>query len=216
MAFLRQNHLDRHLAELVGAINPSAVKQAAPLSSEIRQSIDDANRLVAQAEADGKGLPILLRQYLKLNARLIAFNVDPDFGDGLDALMMVDLTAVDSTILNRYFRTSRGHRVPRSASSPAIGTRRLSRLGTRMATHPHTPTDDSNRETVVAGAPERARRLRRGRRESSSSRRRQSAHDGGTDDRARRGWSSIEPNPSGTQIPHECITRPITRCASTM
>lgn len=107
IAFLEQNHLDRDLAELVEAINPSAVKPAAPLSSanpqSIPRSIDDANRLVAQAEADGKGLPILLRQYLKLNARLLGFNVDPAFGDALDALMMVDLTTVDPAILNRYF-----------------------------------------------------------------------------------------------------------------
>jgi hypothetical protein len=45
---------------------------------------------------------VLLRQYLKLNARLIGFNVDPDFGDVVDALMMVDLTAVEPTILARY------------------------------------------------------------------------------------------------------------------
>jgi hypothetical protein len=68
----------------------------------IPHSIDDANRLIAQAEADGKGVPILLRQYLKLNARLLGFNVDPDFGDALDALMMVDLTTVDPSILRRY------------------------------------------------------------------------------------------------------------------
>jgi hypothetical protein len=46
---------------------------------------------------------VLLRQYLKLNARLLGFNVDPNFGDALDALMMVDLTAVTPAILNRYF-----------------------------------------------------------------------------------------------------------------
>jgi putative hemolysin len=102
MAFLQQNHLDRDLAELVEAMNPAG-NPAAPPSSAIPQSIEEANRLVTQAEADGKGLPILLRQYLKLNARLIGFNVDPHFGDALDALMMVDLTAVDSAILNRYF-----------------------------------------------------------------------------------------------------------------
>jgi putative hemolysin len=103
MAFLQQNHLNQNLAELVEAINPGAVKPAASLSSAIPRSIDEANWLVTQAEPDGKGLPILLRQYLKLNARLIGFNVDPNFGDALDALMMVDLTAVDSAILNRYF-----------------------------------------------------------------------------------------------------------------
>jgi hypothetical protein len=45
----------------------------------------------------------LLRQYLKLNARLIGFNADANFGDALDALMMVDLTAVEPCILTRYF-----------------------------------------------------------------------------------------------------------------
>ena len=55
-----------------------------------------------RAESDGKGVPILLRQYLKLNARLIGFNVDPNFGDALDALMMVDLAVVDPAILSRY------------------------------------------------------------------------------------------------------------------
>lgn len=106
MAFLQQNHLNQDLAELVEAINPGALKPAGPLSLAVPQpiphSIDDANRLVAQTEADGKGVPILLRQYLKLNAKLIGFNVDPDFGDALDALMMVDLTTVDPAILRRY------------------------------------------------------------------------------------------------------------------
>ena len=60
------------------------------------------NGLVERAETDGKGMPVLLRQYLKLNARLIGVNVDPAFGEALDALMIVDLTTVDLPILNRY------------------------------------------------------------------------------------------------------------------
>ena len=58
--------------------------------------------MVTEAERDGKGVPVLLRQYLKLNAKLLGFNVDPQFGDALDALMMVDLTTVDAAILHRY------------------------------------------------------------------------------------------------------------------
>jgi len=103
MALLRQNHLDRELAELAEAINPYDVNPAPPVSTAIPQSIEEANRFVMRAEADQKGVPVLLRQYLKLNARLIGFNVDPNFGDALDALMMVDLAAVDPAILNRYF-----------------------------------------------------------------------------------------------------------------
>jgi len=100
MAFLQQNHLDRDLAHLVDAINPRVVNATPALA--IPRSVEEANRLVAMAEADGKGVPILLRQYLKLNAKLLGFNVDPQFGDALDALMMVDLTRVDAAILNRY------------------------------------------------------------------------------------------------------------------
>jgi putative hemolysin len=99
MAFLRQNHFDSGLAELVEAINPA--RPSAPLLA-VPTSIEDMNRLVSRSETDNKGVPILLRQYLKLNARLIAFNVDPTFGDALDALMFVDLTRVDRSILKRY------------------------------------------------------------------------------------------------------------------
>jgi len=103
MAFLLQNHLDRDLAELVEAIHPHELNPARRLSIAIPRSIDKVDRLVMQAEAGDKGVPILLRQYLKLNARLMGFNVDPNFGDALDALLMVDLVAVDPAILSRYF-----------------------------------------------------------------------------------------------------------------
>jgi hypothetical protein len=47
-------------------------------------------------------MPVLLRQYLRLNARLLAFSVDPAFGDALDGLLVVDLTKVDRPLLDRY------------------------------------------------------------------------------------------------------------------
>ena len=100
MAFLHQNHLDSDLAQIVEPITPRVVTPApAPY---VPRSVEEADRLVTEAERDGKGVPVLLRQYLKLNAKLLGFNVDPQFGDALDALMMVDLTTVDVTILNRY------------------------------------------------------------------------------------------------------------------
>jgi hypothetical protein len=57
---------------------------------------------VTASEPDGKGVPVLLRQYLKLNARVLGFNIDPAFGDALDALMMVDLLHVQPALLTRY------------------------------------------------------------------------------------------------------------------
>lgn len=101
MAFLGQNHRDAALAALVDAVCPPAPPCSAP-TGVLPRSIEEADRLIARLEGDGKGMPVLLRQYLKLNARVLGFNVDPSFGDVLDALMMVDLTTVDRAVLNRY------------------------------------------------------------------------------------------------------------------
>src|SRR5262249_32838437 len=98
--FLRQNHLDHGLAELVEAVTPP--RPAAPAHGAVPGSVADIDRLVARTEHDGKGMPVLLRQYLKLNARLMGVNVDRKFGDVVDALMIVDLASVDSGLLQRY------------------------------------------------------------------------------------------------------------------
>jgi putative hemolysin len=102
MSFLRQNHFAAEYGELVAALHRPGIASARGAVVSASQSLDEVNRLVERAEADGKGMPVLLRQYLKLNARLIGFNVDPAFGEALDALMLVDLMAVDLPILDRY------------------------------------------------------------------------------------------------------------------
>ena len=51
---------------------------------------------------NGRGLPVLLRQYLKLGGEVLAFNVDPDFHQALDGLIVVDLVHADATAIGRY------------------------------------------------------------------------------------------------------------------
>lgn len=51
---------------------------------------------------NGRGLPVLLRQYLKLGGEVLAFNVDPAFNAALDALIVVDLARADATAIGRY------------------------------------------------------------------------------------------------------------------
>jgi hypothetical protein len=57
---------------------------------------------VRQIEPDGKDIPVLLRQYLKLSAKLLGFTVDASFGNVLDGLVIVDLDHVEPAILSRY------------------------------------------------------------------------------------------------------------------
>ena len=47
------------------------------------------SNLIYRMEGD-KGLPVLIRQYLNLNGRLVCFNVDKDFNNALDGLIIVD------------------------------------------------------------------------------------------------------------------------------
>ena len=48
------------------------------------------------------GVPVLLRQYLKLGGKLLGFNVDPQFADALDGLIVVDLTKTEPKLLDSY------------------------------------------------------------------------------------------------------------------
>jgi putative hemolysin len=66
------------------------------------QDIDALSSLIGEIEPDGKGVPVLLRQYLKLNGGILGFNIDKEFGSVLDALIMVDLTRTDPKVLPRY------------------------------------------------------------------------------------------------------------------
>jgi hypothetical protein len=57
--------------------------------------------LISDIDNDRRGIPVLLRQYLKLGGKLLGFNVDRSFSDVLDGLILVDLTQTDSRLLAR-------------------------------------------------------------------------------------------------------------------
>ena len=105
MAFLEANRLLPDLARLVAPRNPPAAsrrRDEGVAAGRFAADLDEADALVADIEADGRGLPVLLRQYLKLNARLLGWNVDRRFGGALDGLMLVDLVDVPRPVLARY------------------------------------------------------------------------------------------------------------------
>jgi putative hemolysin len=64
--------------------------------------IDELSEVVSDIERRQTGVPILLRQYLKLGGKLLGFNVDPRFSNALDGLILVDLTKTDTKLLERY------------------------------------------------------------------------------------------------------------------
>ena len=66
------------------------------------RDLDELSQPITDVEADGKGLPILLRQYAKIGGKLLGFNVDRKFSNVLDGLVVVDLRQTDATVLERY------------------------------------------------------------------------------------------------------------------
>ncbi len=66
------------------------------------RDLDELSQPITDVEADGKGLPILLRQYAKIGGKLLGFNVDRKFSNVLDGLVVVDLRQTDPAVLERY------------------------------------------------------------------------------------------------------------------
>ncbi len=66
------------------------------------RDLDDLAAPINDVETDGKGLPILLRQYAKLGGKFLGFNVDRKFSNALDGLVVVDLRKTEPTVLERY------------------------------------------------------------------------------------------------------------------
>jgi putative hemolysin len=69
----------------------------------VSDDVEELSRLIAELEHDGKGVPILVKQYLKTGGRLLACNVDRNFCDALDALIVVDLRNASLQLLERFF-----------------------------------------------------------------------------------------------------------------
>ncbi len=68
----------------------------------LEADMDALGSLIEDREIDGKGVPVLLRHYLKLGARTIGFNIDTEFGNALDCLIVLDLRRVPVTTLQKY------------------------------------------------------------------------------------------------------------------
>ncbi len=101
--FLRANSLAPELARFVRPRRPfKGLDRRGCQALTLVQQPEQVSRLLEQMEGDGKGMPVLLRQYLKLGGKVLGFNVDAAFANVLDGLIMVDLTQTDPAVLARY------------------------------------------------------------------------------------------------------------------
>ncbi|WP_400193227.1 lysophospholipid acyltransferase family protein [Hymenobacter sp. B81] len=109
-AYIRRHCFDEHLAAHVRPRKPFRYR---PLDgadpTEVLQaglgSVETLDRLIGGIEPGGAGVPVMLRQYLRQNARFIGFNIDPAFSNVLDGFLVLDahqLPERTRRLLDRY------------------------------------------------------------------------------------------------------------------
>jgi putative hemolysin len=108
------NYLSGHLANhLSGQVRPrKAFRGHAMLPKHVKQlsrllsSVEELSASIQDLERDGKGLPVLVRQYMKLGGQFLGFNVDSHFSNALDALVLADLRTASPSMLDRCMGAS--------------------------------------------------------------------------------------------------------------
>lgn len=100
--FLERNASLRDWMNLVSNRNPLKFRARKPEIPAAGFGLEDLSDVISDLEPSRAGIPVLLRQYLKLGGKLLAFNVDPEFSDALDGLIVVDLLQTKPKLLDRY------------------------------------------------------------------------------------------------------------------
>ena len=71
---------------------------------------DDLSTIISELEPDAKGVPVLIKQYLNLHGKILAFNLDETFSNVVDGLIVVDLLDTPVEILKRFMGAENAQR----------------------------------------------------------------------------------------------------------
>lgn len=93
--FIRNNHFDDEMARHVRPrkeFTPQLDKRfdSSIIIDSAEDDISKVEKIVSDIDS-GYRIPVLLKKYLEVNAKIIGFNVDPDFNNCLDGLIMLDV-----------------------------------------------------------------------------------------------------------------------------
>lgn len=102
--YINRNHFDHELAQYVRPrkkfkVDFSSIDTDLLMAGE--DSFKGLDNLIGEVENRSMKVPVLLRQYIALNAKIICFNIDPKFADCLDGFLVLDLQKVPQDILEK-------------------------------------------------------------------------------------------------------------------
>jgi putative hemolysin len=102
--YITKNHFDYELAHYVKPKNKFKA-DLTPIDKDLliesSESLKDLDSLISDIENTHIKIPVLLRQYMNLNAKIICFNIDPKFSDCLDGFLLVDTQNIPAEMLEK-------------------------------------------------------------------------------------------------------------------
>ena len=102
--YINRNHFDHEMAQYVKPRKKFKVDLASidtDLLMAGENTLKGLDNLISEVESRNMKVPVLLRQYIALNAKIICFNIDPKFSDCLDGFLVLDLEKVPQDILEK-------------------------------------------------------------------------------------------------------------------
>ncbi|WP_313581580.1 lysophospholipid acyltransferase family protein [Chishuiella sp.] len=101
--FMKSHYFDSTVAQYVRAKNEFKVSLREEdkefIFDESEADLNKFDKLIDELEPNMLRLPVLIKKYIKQNAKVIAFNVDPKFNDAIDGLMYIRVSDIpESTV----------------------------------------------------------------------------------------------------------------------
>ncbi|MCB0448995.1 MAG: lysophospholipid acyltransferase family protein [Confluentibacter sp.] len=101
--FMKSHYYDPYIAQYVHPKKEFKVKLKDAdkdfLFDETEADLNKFDKIIDEIEPGALRLPVLLKKYVKQNARLVAFNVDPLFNNSVDGLMYIRIADLpESTV----------------------------------------------------------------------------------------------------------------------
>ncbi|GAB3919855.1 lysophospholipid acyltransferase family protein [Mucilaginibacter myungsuensis] len=103
--YITKNHFDHDMAQYVRPRKKFKV-DFSKIDTELlltgtADSLKGLDNIISEVETRNMKVPVLLRQYIALNAKIICFNIDPKFSDSLDGFLVLDLHDVPQDMLEK-------------------------------------------------------------------------------------------------------------------
>lgn len=101
--FMKSHYYDPYIAQYVRPKKEFKVKLKDAdkdfVFDETEADLNKFDRIIDEVEPGALRLPVLLKKYIKQNAKLVAFNVDPLFNNSVDGLMYIKIADLpESTV----------------------------------------------------------------------------------------------------------------------